>query len=158
MQLAPTLALPTPDDLATYDQTFASRNIGGYVDGNTAREVFVASQLPNDVLSAIWRLSDMDGDSQLSHLEFRIGMPDRARTPGQQIPDRSATHTFEPCLDSDAHGDADVSAPRACASAAAASGPERSRWTATDGAATDAANGSADASAEGNPAANGRAG
>ena len=46
-----------------------------------AREVFMASQLPNDVLSAIWRLSDMDGDSQLSHLEFRIGMPDRARTP-----------------------------------------------------------------------------
>ena len=75
------LALPTPDDLATYDQTFASRNIGGYVDGNTAREVFMASQLPNDVLSAIWRLSDMDGDSQLSHLEVRIGIPDRARTP-----------------------------------------------------------------------------
>jgi len=39
-----------------------------------AREVFMASQLPNDVLSAIWRLSDMDGDSQLSHLEFRIAM------------------------------------------------------------------------------------
>ena len=68
------LALPTPDDLATYDHTFALRNIGGYVDGNTAREVFMASQLPNDVLSAIWRLSDMDGDSQLSHREFRIAM------------------------------------------------------------------------------------
>ena len=33
----------------------------------------MASQLPNDVLSAIWQLSDMDGDSQLSHPEFRIG-------------------------------------------------------------------------------------
>ena len=68
------LAVPSADDLATYDQTFASRNIGGFVDGNTAREIFMASQLPNDVLSAIWRLSDMDGDSQLSHPEFRIGM------------------------------------------------------------------------------------
>ena len=149
------LALPTPDDLATYDQTFASRNIGGYVDGNTAREVFLASQLPNDVLSAIWRLSDMDGDSQLSHLEFRIGVPGRARTPDQQAPDRSATHMFEPCLDSDAHGDAVVPTPSAGASAAAASGPERSRWTATDGAAADAADGSANAGAEGRPTANG---
>ena len=69
------LAVPSADDLATYDQTFASRNIGGFVDGNTAREIFMASQLPNDVLSAIWQLSDMDGDSQLSHPEFRIGMP-----------------------------------------------------------------------------------
>ena len=68
------LAVPSADDLATYDQTFASRNIRGFVDGNTAREIFMASQLPNDVLSAIWRLSDMDGDSQLSHPEFRIGM------------------------------------------------------------------------------------
>ena len=68
------LAVPSADDLATYDQTFASRNIGGFVDGNTAREVFMASQLPNDVLSAIWQLSDMDGDSQLSHAEFRIGI------------------------------------------------------------------------------------
>ena len=77
--LAPGMQLPTPDDLAIIDQTFADRNIGGFVDGNTAREVFMASQLPNDVLSAIWRLSDTDGDSQLSHLEFRIGKP--ARTP-----------------------------------------------------------------------------
>ena len=68
------VALPSAGDLATYDQTFASRNIGGFVDGNTAREIFMASQLPNDVLSAIWWLSDMDGDSQLSHPEFRIGM------------------------------------------------------------------------------------
>ena len=68
------LAVPSADDLAIYDQTFASRNIGGFVDGNTAREIFMASQLPNDVLSAIWQLSDMDGDSQLSHPEFRIGM------------------------------------------------------------------------------------
>ena len=65
------MQLPTPDELAIIDQTFADRNIGGFVDGNTAREVFMASQLPNDVLSAIWRLSDTDGDSQLSHLEFR---------------------------------------------------------------------------------------
>ena len=42
-------------------------------------------------------------------------------------------------LDSDAHGDAVISTPRAGASTAAASGPERSQWTATDGAAADGA-------------------
>ena len=73
LRTRPRLAVPSADDLAIYDQTFASRNIGGFVDGNTAREIFMASQLPNDVLSAIWQLSDMDGDSQLSHPEFRIG-------------------------------------------------------------------------------------
>ena len=130
------LAVPSADDLATYDQTFASRNIGGFVDGNTAREIFMASQLPNDVLSAIWRLSDMDGDSQLSHPEFRIGMP-TGLEPGLADPRWLCTHTFEPCLDSDAPGDASVPTPCACASPAAASGPERSPWAATDGAATD---------------------
>ena len=141
------LAVPSADDLATYDQTFASRNIGGFVDGNTAREIFMASQLPNDVLSAIWQLSDMDGDSQLSHPEFRIGMP-TGLEPGLADPRWLCTHTFEPCLDSDAPGDASVPTPCACASPAAASGPERSPWAATDGAAAGAADGPAGAGAQ----------
>ena len=58
------LALPTADDLAMYDSTFAAHNSGGYIDGNAARVVFLRSQLPAEVLSSIWRLSDMDTDAQ----------------------------------------------------------------------------------------------
>ena len=68
------LALPTADDLAMYDSTFAAHNSGGYIDGNAARVVFLRSQLPAEVLSSIWRLSDMDTDAQLSHSEFRVAM------------------------------------------------------------------------------------
>jgi len=68
------LAAPTPDDLQTYDATFAARNTGGFVDGVAAREVFLRSQLPTETLSLIWRLADMDGDARLSHHEFRVAM------------------------------------------------------------------------------------
>ena len=68
------LSLPTPDDLVTYDQTWAAHQSGGYMDGNSAREVLAKSNLPNETLGAIWFLADADGDMRLSHLEFRVAM------------------------------------------------------------------------------------
>jgi hypothetical protein len=63
------------EDRQRYEQQFRSlKTSTGFLSGATAREFFLKSKLPNKELSAIWKLSDVDGDGQLSLDEFCIAV------------------------------------------------------------------------------------
>lgn len=49
-------------------------NIGEVIKGPQARDFFLKSNLPNETLSTIWQLSDMDKDAALNLNEFCIAM------------------------------------------------------------------------------------
>lgn len=72
-----------------YTQLFntTDRTRSGYLSGVQARNIMVASQLPQAVLAQIWGLSDMDADGKLSCEEFVLAMHlcDLARS-GEKIP------------------------------------------------------------------------
>ncbi|XP_075217000.1 dynamin associated protein 160 isoform X2 [Lycorma delicatula] len=72
-----------------YTQLFntTDRTRSGYLTGVQARNILMASQLPQPVLAQIWGLSDMDADGKLSCEEFVLAMHlcDLARI-GEKIP------------------------------------------------------------------------
>lgn len=66
----------SPADKANYARIFASA--GGtptsLLDGDKAREIWVKSELPFDVLGQIWSLADTHARGQLDLTDFTIGM------------------------------------------------------------------------------------
>jgi len=52
----------------------ADQTGSGFLPPEKAREILETSQLPFSDLSSIWRLSDADGDGQLSCVEFICAM------------------------------------------------------------------------------------
>ncbi|BGP44032.1 hypothetical protein JCM10450v2_008249 [Rhodotorula kratochvilovae] len=64
-------------DKANYTRIFAGANGGsmtGLLDGDKAREIWVKSQLPYDVLGQIWNLADTHSRGALDLTDFTIGM------------------------------------------------------------------------------------
>lgn len=66
----------SPTDQAKYDTIFASQDTDrdGFIDANTAVELFTKSGLDKTILKLIWTLSDIDTDKRLDHDEFSIAM------------------------------------------------------------------------------------
>ncbi|GJN94708.1 hypothetical protein Rhopal_007799-T1 [Rhodotorula paludigena] len=67
----------SPHDKAKYARVFANANGGnvtGQLDGEKARDIWVKSQLPYDVLGQIWNLADTHSRGALDLTDFTIGM------------------------------------------------------------------------------------
>jgi len=61
----------------------------GFADNGEAKVIFEKSQLPMDVLSRIWQMSDFDGDGRLALSEFLCAMALVKRcTEGAELPPR----------------------------------------------------------------------
>lgn len=69
----------SPSDKANYARLFSSAGPTGIgpaalLDGDKAREIWVKSELPFDVLGQIWSLADTHARGQLDLTDFTIGM------------------------------------------------------------------------------------
>ncbi|BGP35941.1 hypothetical protein JCM10296v2_007793 [Rhodotorula toruloides] len=67
----------SPTDKANYTRIFSAANggsVGGLLDGDKAREIWVKSGLPYDVLGQIWTLADTHSRGALDFTDFTIGM------------------------------------------------------------------------------------
>ncbi|GAA6062985.1 hypothetical protein JCM10212_005808 [Sporobolomyces blumeae] len=65
------------DDKAKYARLFAGANGGnltGLLDGEKARDIFIKSNLPYEILGQIWNLSDTHSRGSLDLTDFTIGM------------------------------------------------------------------------------------
>lgn len=64
-----------PEDRARYTRIFANSGpVGGLIDGDRAKEIFVKSKLPFDKLGAIWNLADTQARGALDLTDFIIAM------------------------------------------------------------------------------------
>ncbi|KAJ9475532.1 EH domain-containing and endocytosis protein 1 [Pseudozyma hubeiensis] len=64
-----------PEDRARYTRIFANSGpVGGLIDGDRAKEIFVKSKLPFDKLGAIWNLADTQARGSLDLTDFIIAM------------------------------------------------------------------------------------
>ncbi|BGP11922.1 hypothetical protein JCM10049v2_007842 [Rhodotorula toruloides] len=73
----PHLTTISPTDKANYTRIFSAANggnVGGLLDGDKAREIWVKSGLPYDVLGQIWTLADTHSRGALDLTDFTIGM------------------------------------------------------------------------------------
>jgi len=58
-----------------YDQIFEGlQPVSGLLTGDKVKPVLLNSNLPVDVLSRVWELSDIDGDGMLDREEFTVAM------------------------------------------------------------------------------------
>ncbi|GAA6010148.1 hypothetical protein JCM10207_005639 [Rhodosporidiobolus poonsookiae] len=82
----------SPDDKAKYARVFAGANGGslaGLLDGDKARDIFIKSNLPYEVLGQIWNLADTHSRGALDLTDFTIGLHlvhlllDQSLTPAQ---------------------------------------------------------------------------
>ena len=66
----------TPEDQHKYDTIFVASDTDhdGYMDGRSCVELFIKSGLEKPILSQIWKLSDIDGDTKLDKDEFSVAM------------------------------------------------------------------------------------
>ncbi|GAA5845849.1 hypothetical protein JCM9279_002399 [Rhodotorula babjevae] len=67
----------SPTDKANYARAFAGANggqVAGLLDGDKAREIWVKTQLPYDVLGQVWNLADTHSRGALDLTDFTIGM------------------------------------------------------------------------------------
>ncbi|KAF6767037.1 Ubiquitin [Kalmanozyma brasiliensis GHG001] len=63
------------EDRARYTRIFANSGpVGGIIDGDRAKEIFVKSKLPFDKLGAIWNLADTQARGALDLTDFIIAM------------------------------------------------------------------------------------
>lgn len=64
-----------PEDRARYTRIFANAGpVGGLIEGDRAKEIFVKSKLPFDKLGAIWNLADTQARGALDLTDFTIAM------------------------------------------------------------------------------------
>lgn len=64
-----------PEDRARYTRIFANSGpVGGLIDGDKAKEIFVKSKMPFDKLGAIWNLADTQARGALDLTDFIIAM------------------------------------------------------------------------------------
>ncbi|KPV72876.1 uncharacterized protein RHOBADRAFT_55547, partial [Rhodotorula graminis WP1] len=67
----------SPTDKANYARAFAGANggqVAGLLDGDKAREIWIKTQLPYDVLGQVWNLADTHSRGALDLTDFTIGM------------------------------------------------------------------------------------
>ncbi|BGP28119.1 hypothetical protein JCM10295v2_007106 [Rhodotorula toruloides] len=67
----------SPTDKANYTRVFSAANggqVSGLLEGDKAREIWVKSGLPYDVLGQIWTLADTHSRGALDLADFTIGM------------------------------------------------------------------------------------
>lgn len=57
-----------------YQESFNSRQQGGYITGKDAKDIMMASGIPATTLRKVWDLADVDKDGKLSLHEFVIAM------------------------------------------------------------------------------------
>ncbi|KAH9513279.1 Intersectin 1 (SH3 domain protein) [Bulinus truncatus] len=63
------------EDRAKHDaQFFQLKPVNGFITGTQARDFFMQSGLPTQVLGQIWTLADMNGDGKMDKKEFSIAM------------------------------------------------------------------------------------
>ncbi|CAF1354419.1 unnamed protein product [Adineta steineri] len=63
----------SPDERVRYEAYFQQCGpVQGYLTGEQAREFFVKSSLPGDILRKIWDLADLTSDGRLDKREFAI--------------------------------------------------------------------------------------
>ncbi|CAG5135472.1 unnamed protein product, partial [Candidula unifasciata] len=55
-------------------QFFQLKPVNGFVTGTQARDFFLQSGLPTQVLGQIWTLADINGDGKMDKKEFSIAM------------------------------------------------------------------------------------
>ncbi|KAI9330893.1 hypothetical protein DFJ73DRAFT_86845 [Zopfochytrium polystomum] len=78
-----------PNDLGNFESTFLScaPSPSGQVSAMAARNVFLKSQLPEDVLARVWELASVARQPTLSFPEFAVAMfLIRLRMSGQELP------------------------------------------------------------------------
>ncbi|KAL1921127.1 uncharacterized protein VTP21DRAFT_10843 [Calcarisporiella thermophila] len=65
----------SPEERAKYTDMFTKTSpVNGLLDGEKAREIFMKSKLPLDVLAQIWNLADVRKAGNLNQTEFIIAM------------------------------------------------------------------------------------
>lgn len=65
----------SPEVKAKYDeQFFQLKPINGYVTGDQAKNLFLQSGLPPQILAQIWALADRNADGKMDSFEFAIAM------------------------------------------------------------------------------------
>ncbi|CAG5123529.1 unnamed protein product, partial [Candidula unifasciata] len=65
----------TGEDRSKHDaQFFQLKPVNGFVTGTQARDFFMQSGLPTQVLGQIWNLADINGDGKMDKKEFSIAM------------------------------------------------------------------------------------
>lgn len=85
-------------DKPKYDEIFEKLNpMDGKITGASAKAEMVKSNLPNLVLSKIWKLSDLDKDGMLDSEEFALAMHLMAvKLNGHTLPDELPRHLIPP--------------------------------------------------------------
>lgn len=85
-------------DQYKYEDIFNSLNpINGKITGAAAKQVMVKSQLPNNALGKVWKLSDIDRDGMLDLDEFSLAMHlIQIKAEGYDIPAELPEHLIPP--------------------------------------------------------------
>lgn len=81
-----------------YDEIFQSLGpVDGKISGAAAKAEMVKSNLPNLVLSKIWKLSDLDKDGMLDDEEFALAMHlMNIKVAGHDLPAELPRHLIPP--------------------------------------------------------------
>lgn len=85
-------------DKPKYDEMFNKLSpIDGKITGASAKAEMVKSNLPNLVLSKIWKLSDLDKDGMLDSEEFALAMHLMSiKLNGHKLPEELPRHLIPP--------------------------------------------------------------
>lgn len=85
-------------DKPKYDEIFESLNpIDGKLTGRAVKSELIKSNLPNTILSRIWRLSDLNSDGMLDSEEFALAMHlTNIKLNGHDLPDVLPRHLIPP--------------------------------------------------------------
>ncbi|KPM02679.1 EH domain-containing protein 1-like protein [Sarcoptes scabiei] len=85
-------------DKPGYDEIFDTLNpIDGKITAASAKNAMIKSNLPNTILSRIWRLSDLDKDGMLDSEEFALAMHlMQIKLNGHDLPQELPRHLIPP--------------------------------------------------------------
>lgn len=85
-------------DKPQYDEIFNTLGpVDGKISGSAAKQELVKSNLPNLVLSKIWKLSDLDKDGMLDDEEFALAMHlMKIKVDGHDLPAVLPRHLIPP--------------------------------------------------------------
>merc|ERR1711920_399804 len=87
-----------PGELQSYRKLFEDLDVhgNGYLDFNDVKTVFERSTLPQDELSQIWQLSDVDEDGKLTLNEFSCAVHlIQHRRQGAPLPSHRSPQIFQ---------------------------------------------------------------
>lgn len=85
-------------DKPKYDEIFNNLNpIDNKITGAAAKTEMIKSNLPNTILSRIWKLSDLDKDGMLDSEEFALAMHlMQIKLNGHDLPQELPRHLIPP--------------------------------------------------------------